>query len=179
MPPDPTSTAPTIRAWSRDDADALFEAVRESVDVLAPWLPWCHPDYRIEETIAWLAFCDAEAATGRGHHFAIHTASGRLAGAVGLSEISARHRSANLGYWVRRSMLRRGLATAAVRLAADFAFRQLGLLRLEIAVLPENLPSTRVAERADARLEGVARNRIVIGGEARDALMYSLVPDAR
>jgi ribosomal-protein-serine acetyltransferase len=179
MPPHPTSTATTIRPWRGEDADALFEAVRESIDTLSPWLPWCHPGYRIEETVAWLSHCEAQATSGRGHHFAVHARSGLLAGAVGLSEISARYRSANLGYWVRRSMLRRGVATSAVRLAADFAFRQLGLVRLEIAVLPENLPSAGVAERAGARFEGIARNRIVVHSQPHDALMYSLVPDGR
>ena len=43
-----------IRPCSTDDAPALYEAVRESLSELIPWMPWCHPDYAMEEARSWL-----------------------------------------------------------------------------------------------------------------------------
>jgi RimJ/RimL family protein N-acetyltransferase len=43
-------------------------------------------------------------------------------------------------------------------------------------VRPENVPSRRVAEKAGARFEAIARNRIVQHGKPYDAALYSLIP---
>jgi RimJ/RimL family protein N-acetyltransferase len=81
-----------------------------------------------------------------------------------------------MGYWVRASRERRGIGSAAARLASRFAFTELGLARIEIVALPDNVASRRVAEKIGARLECVARNRLQFRGEPRDAAVYSLVP---
>jgi RimJ/RimL family protein N-acetyltransferase len=87
------------------------------------------------------------------------------------------HRYANIGYWVRTSYTRRGFCTRSLRLAARFAFDTLGLTRVEIAAEPENGASRGVAEKAGATFEVIARNRIVMRGQALPAAVYSLVPE--
>ena len=77
----------------------------------------------------------------------------------------------------RTSAAGRGVATRAARLAARFAFEQLGLNRIEIVAAVGNIPSQRVAEKASARREGVLRNRLLINGESLDAVLFSLVPE--
>ena len=32
----------------------LYEAVRESISEVAPWLRWCHQDYALEESRGWI-----------------------------------------------------------------------------------------------------------------------------
>ena len=44
----------------------------------------------------------------------------------------------NLGYWVRTDATRRGIATAATRRLARWAFEALGLRRVEIVIAPGN-----------------------------------------
>ena len=82
-----------------------------------------------------------------------------------------------MGYWVRSTHAGRGIATTAARLASGYAFANLGLARIEIVALPDNVASRRVAEKLGARFECIARNRLQFGDETRDAAMYSLVPD--
>ena len=48
--------------------------------------------------------------------------------------------------------------------------------RIEIAAIPSNVASRRVAERAGAKFEAVVRNRLVMHGNAYDAALYSIVP---
>ena len=87
------------------------------------------------------------------------------------------HNFANLGYWVRESRQGRGIALEAVSLVSEFGFRVLGLTRIEIVVAEANLPRRRVAEKAGAHFEGIARKRILLRDQAIDAAMYSLVAD--
>src|SRR4029077_10624745 len=85
-------------------------------------------------------------------------------GSVGLSHINRTHKVANMGIWVRSSRTRRGVAAAATRLIASFAFQELHLSRMEILVASNNQPSIRVAEKVRARAEGVLRNKLNLSG---------------
>ncbi len=166
-----------LRPFRDADASALYEAVRESIAEVSPWLPWCHPNYAIEETREFLASRELASQGGEWYSFGIfETDGGGFLGGVGINFINRMHQMGNLGYWVRTSAAGRGVATAAARLAARFAFEELGLQRIEIVVAIGNVPSQRVAEKAGATREGVLRNRLLINGQSLDAVLFSLVP---
>jgi hypothetical protein len=44
----------SIRPYQNDDANALYAAAKESAVELQPFMPWCHPDYRIDESRSWI-----------------------------------------------------------------------------------------------------------------------------
>ena len=165
----------SLRPYEPDDADALWEAARESVGEVFRWLPWCHAQYSMAEAIEWIRSRAPLAAEGREYTFAILGTDGRFLGGCGLNQINRLHRFANLGYWVRTSATRHGVATEAVRQVAEFAFGNTDLVRLEIVCAVGNAPSQRVAERAGAVREGVLRHRLQLHGQPVDAVMYSLV----
>lgn len=167
-----------IRMFRPDDINAVYEAVRESMRELGPWMPWCHPNYSIEETTAWMMEREGAWLKGTDYSFAICDAeTGRLLGAVGLNNLDTRNRKANLGYWVRTSATGRGAATRATRLLARWGFEQLGLLRVEIVASVENLPSQRVAVKAGAQREGIMRRALWLEERAHDAVLTSLLPE--
>jgi ribosomal-protein-serine acetyltransferase len=166
-----------LRPLQRTDREAMFEAVAESVAEVSQWLPWCHRGYAIAETDAFIESCITAWAQQTHFPLAIFDArSGQYLGGTGVNHIERVNRLGNVGYWVRTSATRRGAASKAVRLVARFAFETLQLVRLEIVVRPENTPSRRAAEKAGAKLETIARNRIVQHGRAYDAALYSLIP---
>ncbi|HEX2459672.1 MAG TPA: hypothetical protein VHJ58_05940, partial [Vicinamibacterales bacterium] len=43
-----------IRPCRVEDAQAMYAAVRESLDELVQWMPWCHRDYSLQEAKSWL-----------------------------------------------------------------------------------------------------------------------------
>lgn len=166
-----------IRSLDSADAVPLYEAVRESLPALERWLPWAHDGYTRRETEDWIASCTADWASGASFPFLIVDArAGTILGGAGVNRIDREHRFANVGYWVRTGRTGRGIATRAVRLVADFTFHDLGLTRLEIVADVDNAASRRVAEKAGARFECIARNRVVTRGHVRDAAVYSLIP---
>jgi ribosomal-protein-serine acetyltransferase len=167
-----------LRTFREADVNALYEAVRESIAEVSPWLPWCHQNYSIEETREFIGSRELASQGGEWFSFGIFERDGgSLLGGVGINFINRVHQMANLGYWVRTSAQGRGIATMGTRLAARFGFEQLGLRRLEIVVAAGNLPSQRVAEKAGARREGVLRNRLLIRDESLDAVLFSLAPE--
>jgi len=164
-----------IRPYCSADADALLEAVRESTGDVFPWLPWCRPEYGISEARDWIARQVESWANGTEFAFAIVSADRRFLGGCGLNHLDLTHRSANLGYWVRTSAAGQGVASAAVRAAAEWAFSNTEIERIEIVVALKNERSQNVAERAGALREGVARSRLRIHDQFHDAVVFSIV----
>jgi len=162
-----------IRPYRSDDASAVWEAVRESVAEIQPWMPWCHAEYSPEDSRSWLDAQVPAFTQGTAFEFAIVSADGRLLGGCGLNQIDTVNRRANLGYWVRSSATGRGVATAAVGLLRRWGFEHTDLLRLEVVIAVGNQASHRVAEKSGATREGVLRHRLLLHGAPHDATMFS------
>ncbi len=169
-----------IRRHALADVDPLLAAARESIAEVGRWLPWLDELYVRSECRAWIEATISAWEAGEQFGFVIEgIADGRLLGGVGLNPVNHSHRMANLGYWVRSSSTSRGVASRAASLVAEFGLNELGLTRLEILCLVENLRSQRVAEKIGAAREGTLRNRLVLRERAHDAVMYSITPGWR
>jgi ribosomal-protein-serine acetyltransferase len=163
-----------IRPFRAEDINPMYEAVRESIKEVSPWLPWCHPDYRIEDTSAFIMSREDAWRNEGEYGFAVcDVKSGEFLGGVGISQVNQIYKCANLGYWVRTSCVGRGVASSAAR----FGIEELGLQRIEILVATGNHASQRVALKAGAVREGVLRKRLLINDEPQDAVVYSLVAE--
>jgi RimJ/RimL family protein N-acetyltransferase len=100
-----------------------------------------------------------------------------LLGAVGLHNLDPETRRCSAGYWVAAPARGRGVARRALQLLSGFAFATLGVQRIELWIEPVNAASLRVAEEVGFTREGLLRSYMHVGGERRDMLMYSLLPD--
>lgn len=168
-----------LRPYRTTDADALLGAVRESIDCLGQWLSWCPPNYAVTEAQAWIAYCANAWRRREEFAFAVFDAdSGDYLGGVGLNQPNRAHNFMNLGYWIRTSRQRGGVASRAARRVAQFGFEQLRLTRIEIVMPTTHVASQRTAARVGAALEGIGRNRLLLHGQPVDAAVYALVPSA-
>jgi ribosomal-protein-serine acetyltransferase len=165
-----------IRRFRPDDAPFLFEAIQETLPELCSFMAWCRADYSLEDARSFIAGCAGTRDPLDEYNFAIIDGKDQsVLGSAGLNRIDWKHRCANLGYWVRRSRSRQGVATAAAQLVARFALEELGLHRLEILIAGHNAASQRVAQKAGAAFEGALRKRLVLADGIHDAFLYSLV----
>ena len=166
-----------LRRYRLSDTPVLHAAVRESLPELIPWMPWCTENYAMEESAQWIEAEPMRWDNAMEFGFAIVDAeSGEYYGGCGLNLINRIHNYCNLGYWVRSSVAGKGIATAATRAIAKFGFDTLKMSRIEIIAAAGNVASQRVAEKAGAHREGVLRNRLMIKGYLRDAVLFSLIP---
>ena len=166
-----------LRPLDTPDASAFALAARESSASVSPWLPWCHAGYTEGEALAWFHATEDALQSGAAYEFGVFSSDGRsLLGGAGLNQINVQHRFCNLGYWVRSSAQRQGVALACVHALADHAFSVLQLHRVEMIVALGNHASAGVARKAGAQFECVARNRLFIHDAPVSASVFSLVP---
>ena len=166
-----------LRPVSPEDTAEFYAAFLESWPTLRPWMNWGEEICDIRSAQAHLELKADEWRRGEAYTFLVESKDGRFLGMCGLSQFNWRHRFANVGYWVRPSQRGKAIMPAAVRVLAGFAFEVLKLHRMELLIEPSNLASRRAAEKSGAHFEGQLRGRICNQNTARDALMFSLVPE--
>ena len=166
-----------IRPFCDADIEQFVAAARESVETVGAWMPWCVASYARADAKKWFDECAACLSARSAYDMGIFSPDGaRLYGGIAINQINWRFNFGNIGYWVRQSCQRQGIALRAVRAIADFGFNYLKLTRLEIVVAAGNTASSRVADKIGATFECIARNRLVLFEAPIDAAVYSLIP---
>ncbi|HSG90262.1 MAG TPA: GNAT family protein [Pseudomonadales bacterium] len=166
-----------IRRPHMADAPALLAAVAASRPELEAWMPWCGPDYGLEDAQAWLLLATGNWPEGPLCPFVIESCADReLLGACGVDVVDALDHAHKLGYWVRSDRTGAGIARRAGRLLAAYAFEHLDAQRIDILVATDNVRSQAVARALGAVEEGTLRSRFLLQGRRHDALIFGLLP---
>ncbi len=167
----------TLRPYAVQDIELLHAAVVESLTELVPYMDFAHEGYSVEESTTWVSRRSSEWKDGLAYDFAIVDGqNGKYLGGCGINRFDEGRNVANLGYWVRTSCTRRGVATAAARLLSRFGVEQLGLRPIGLHVALPNRASQRVAEKSGATKEGVLRNGMFVRNLTYDCVVYSFIP---
>ncbi|HKQ51217.1 MAG TPA: GNAT family protein [Pyrinomonadaceae bacterium] len=145
-----------LRALTLDHAEQLFELVYRNRAHIGEWMFWVREDYSRADARQHIAFALQKAAADDGFEAGIWF-DDELAGCIRYNYLDRAHRNTELGYWLGSAFQGRGLATLAARAMTDYAFTHLGLNRVEIRCMSENLRSRRVPERLGFKQEGVLR----------------------
>ena len=168
-----------LRPYRPDDAAALWEAVQESRDHLAPWMPWVdeyqEPDdareFVVRARARWQLREDLSVAI-------VEREGGRLLGGSGLHRMNWPLHTFEIGYWLRRSAEGRGYVSETVQLLTRLAFDTLDANRVEIRMDTRNERSRRVAERLGFVLEGTLRRAAAdVDGRPTSVHVFALLPE--
>ncbi|WP_223851341.1 MULTISPECIES: GNAT family N-acetyltransferase [Cupriavidus] len=166
-----------LRPFRASDASQMVGAVRESMATVGVWMPWAYPDYGLYDAHEWFARCETNMEDGVAFDVGVFSPDGRvLYGGVAINQIRREDNLGNLGYWIRQSRQRRGIAAGAASMMACHGFHGLGLTRIEVVAAEGNLASRAVAEKIGAQFECIARNRLILNGRPIAAAVYSMIP---
>jgi ribosomal-protein-alanine N-acetyltransferase len=170
-----------LRTLTEEDYEAWYAVRQRCRDWLVPWEP--RPSgapATPEDRLSFAARCGArerERQLGGGFGFGLFM-EGELVGEITLSSIQrGPFQNGFIGYWVDRAQAGMGLAPEAVVVVLRFAFEELRLHRVEIAIVPRNSPSRRVVEKLDLREEGVAQRFLEIDGRWEDHVRYAITAE--
>ena len=121
----------------------------------SPWVPF-NSDLEASYRLADASASDWD--QGRACRFTIrHRWTRTLLGVVGLETLVHVHRSAELGYWLRKDATGQGTMTEASQLVLAWAFEKMSAHRVRVAAATDNHASLAVIRRLGFRFEGIAR----------------------
>ncbi|MCI4326682.1 MAG: GNAT family N-acetyltransferase [Thermoplasmata archaeon] len=160
-----------LRPLRRSDADGLDALLRDR-----PATRWLPPRVRTETGARFVRRVLRADGRGEGVSFAIcPIPTDEAVGQIRLFHRSPVERSAEVGYFLRRSSWGQGFATDALRLACRYGFGELGLHRIQAKVIPGNEASRKVLENVGFVLEGTQRKSTRIAGRWLDVWEFGLV----
>jgi RimJ/RimL family protein N-acetyltransferase len=165
-----------IRLWQPGDERVLPELAnnRRIWRNLTNRFP--HP-YGHADAVEWIRSANRQPDDTR--HFAVVSAD-RVVGAVGFERLKDLNtRTAEIGYWVGEPYWGSGIATRALELATECAFRDFDFVRLQAGVLGWNGASCRVLEKAGYSLEARLHDQGFKDGEVCDIVLYALLRKER
>jgi len=114
---------------------------------------------------------------GTGYGFGIFVGE-QLVGEMNVSSIQrGPFQNAYVGYWIDQRQAGQQYTPEALVVAMKFAFDELRLHRLQIAIIPRNKPSRRVVEKLGIRLEGLAERYLEINGVWEDHMRYAITAE--
>jgi RimJ/RimL family protein N-acetyltransferase len=158
-----------------DDTDAIFALV--SNPALPRYMTWAAHTER-QQTVDFLQFQLDAAAANTGCAWTIEHA-GHPVGHISLDSIrwwirAVRVDAAELGYWIAPALHGKGLMTEAGRAVMEFAFGPLGLHKVNVSCLDENVASRRVIEKLGFRACGRSEDDVWRDGRWHAHLRYEL-----
>jgi ribosomal-protein-alanine N-acetyltransferase len=171
-----------LRPLRPDDFEAWRNVRQRSSDWLLKWeprLPPGQPD-PTRSSAAFAARCSArqrEWQLGSGYGFGIFVGS-QFAGEINLSGLQrGPFQNAYVGYWIGEDFAGHGYVPEALVVLVRFAFDELGLHRIQVAIIPRNSNSRRVVEKLELREEGVAERYLEINGVWEDHVRYAITSE--
>jgi ribosomal-protein-alanine N-acetyltransferase len=168
-----------LRPLTPADFPAWSEVRLRNEDWLLPWEPRRQPGHPdpTRDRDAFTVRCHArerERQLGTGYGFGIFV-DHQLVGEINLNAVQrGPFQNAYVGYWVDGAKAGRGYVPEAVIVLARFAFEDLRLHRLQVAIIPRNARSRRVMEKLGFREEGIAERYLEINGVWEDHVRYGI-----
>jgi RimJ/RimL family protein N-acetyltransferase len=150
-----------LRCYSPDDAQLLSDALNSSVDHLKPFMPWADElPQSVDDSRALLRRFRAAFDTNEQFVYGMFAADeSELLGGCGLHpRVGAG--GLEIGYWVRASAARQGIATEATGALTRAGFEVCGADRIEIRIDPANVASLGVPQKLGFPEEVRLRRRL-------------------
>ena len=150
----------TLRPSAEKDIDAIFNACQ---DPLIPAFTTVPAQYTIDHAIDFVRSDPFSFSERRELRFVIDYGNGddvQFAGVISLHTINIKNHTAEIGYWMEKSMRGKGIATIAAKMITDYGFRTLGFRRIDGLTDVENAASQKLLISAGFQKEGILRNKV-------------------
>lgn len=163
-----------LKTREPEDAEALFSLVDKNRASLRTWLLWVDSTVSVDDTRKYIDECLTHFTQKTKIDFGIWH-QGILVGSVGMFDIRPINQSAEIGYWLSREYMGKGIMTRCVERLVDYGFDNMQLNRIRIRCAGVNLQSAKVPQRLGFVHEGTHRQAIRLYDDFFDEEVYGLL----
>lgn len=165
-----------VRCYNPSDAPLLAESVSESVEHLRPWMPWVHAEPEpLEEKVKRLKLFRGLFDLGQDFIYGIFNPENtKLIGGTGL-HTRLGDRELEIGYWIHKDYINRGLVTESTSALIKVAFQLLRVHRVEIHCDPGNFASAAIPRKLGFTHEGTLRAKTPFLDRWSDSMIWGLL----
>ncbi|WP_108670293.1 GNAT family N-acetyltransferase [Peribacillus acanthi] len=167
-----------IRALNKEDAKDLLTLQVENREFFEKFSMGRKSDYyTLEGQLERIQSATERMERDEDYYFGIFlNDTNALIGTINLFQvIRGSLQSAFIGYFLDKNHNGKGYTTEATKLIVDYAFNELSLHRIEAGVMPHNIGSIRVLEKAGFHKEGLAIKNVKINGNWEDHQVLAII----
>lgn len=160
----------SLRPWHLDDLNTLVELANNKniARFMADVFP--HP-YTIDNGKTFIGF----ATTNPNSKIFAITFNGKPIGSIGLHlQTDILRKNAEIGYWLGEAYWGKGIIKQVIPQIVDYGFKNLDIVRIFARIYGTNIPSQKVIEQSDFKLEGKFEKTIFKNNEFLDELIYAI-----
>lgn len=158
---------------SLSHADELYRLTDDNRKFLNKWLPWVKHTNSVKDTREYIKKCLIHQKKKDGLNFII-LYKNKIAGNIGIVEISKFRNQGEIGYWLAEEYNRKGLMTRSCKALIDYSFDELKLNRVIIKCETRNKASQRIPERLGFYKQGVLKRDGFYNDKYVDHVQFSM-----
>ena len=165
-----------LRTYALADAKSLFQLVDENKKMLSDYFPMTvEGNTSVMAKRKYILERNADRKSGK-HLFAgIFTLDKKLIGQILAKDINWRVPKCELGYFLDKDFIGKGLGSEAVNLFSTYCFEELGIAKITLRIEPSNIASKKLLEKAGFLREAYFKENYFFNGRFIDTEIYSLL----
>lgn len=152
-----------LRSIEISDSEDIFQAIDNQREYLGKWLPFVEFTKEKSDTEK---FVDSlvNAPDDRFENVFTIRKQNKFIGLIGFKDTDKFNKKTELGYWLSEEYQKQGIITNSVETLCDFAFKELGMNRIQIKCACGNKASIKIPKRLGFKFEGIEREGELLSG---------------
>jgi RimJ/RimL family protein N-acetyltransferase len=149
-----------LRPYKLSDASRLFSLIDSNKEMLQDYFPMSVENTTsVMATRKYILDRNSERKHGQSLFAGIFTADGKqLIGQICAKDMNWRVPKCEMGYFIDKNFLRKGIGSAALRLFSDHCFEKLSIAKITLRIEPQNIASKKLAKNCGFEMIGLAKN---------------------
>jgi len=145
-----------LKELAVDDADVIFKTIDSQREYLGEWLPFIAHTKAQSDTENFIKAVCQQAIEERERTYTIWFEN-EFAGLIGFKGTDRLNGKTEIGYWLSQHFQKRGIVTASVKFLCRYAFKKLGMNRVQIKCAVGNVASEKIPIKLGFIFEGIER----------------------
>ncbi|MBR0429716.1 MAG: GNAT family N-acetyltransferase [Lachnospiraceae bacterium] len=162
-----------LRELELQDAPLMLEWMHDEKVLKGLQKPF--RDMTLENAVAFIKSVSYDVVEGNSLHYAIVDEQDEYLGTISLKDLDLVAKHAEYAVTMRSGFHGQGIGTKATKLLLMKAFTELGLERVYLTVLADNLHAKHMYERSGFKKEGTLRKHIYKNGQFCDWDLYGVL----
>jgi ribosomal-protein-serine acetyltransferase len=155
-------------------AREIYACIDNSRDYLREWLPFVDATRSWKDTEKYIRSVNEARGALKDLVFEVRYRD-KVVGLVGLKDIDLMNNKAEIGYWLIRESVGKGIMTRSCATLLDYCFDHLKLNKIWIRCAVENVRSCNIPKQMGFSFEGIERQGELLNGRYHDLKVYSLL----
>lgn len=149
-----------IRSYKLGDAPALFRLIENNRNILKDYFPMSvENNTSVMASRHYILERNSDRKNGKSLFAGIFTADGtQLIGQICAKDINWRVPKCEVGYFIDKNFLQKGIGSASLDLFSNYCFESLKIAKITLRIEPKNNASKKLAEKCGYEMIGIAKN---------------------